>query len=153
MSIQLIDFYRYSCVRGVGGPTIENWTTGDTLTLTITPAAQKYVHVTELNFFTKDGFTLADEIRINPWGYASPANVDLANLRQMYSIATNIEPMGPIFDSDSYHWIQIKFRPHIVVSAAAGTEFTVANTGGIHGVIGEDLEIVAFSYEIPQEDA
>lgn len=153
MSLQISQFYRFSCYRGLGGPTTEKWTTGVTPSIVVTPAAGKVVYVTEAQFFMKDGFSIADAFRINPWGYDVTENVDIGSFNALYCACSVVHPMGPILSGDSYHWLRLEFRPFIQVSDASGTEFTLSNTGGAAGVLGADVEIAVFSYAVDQADA
>jgi len=153
MSVQIIDFYRKTCFVGEGDLTTEKWSDGTTPTLTITPAVSKVIRITSLQFLMKDGFEIDDAFRINPWGNASPANVDIDSFLELVSVCTNRIPV-PI-GAENYHKLILDFKPFIEVSHAGGTVFTVSNSGGEHAVLtpGIDVRIAVFSQSISQADA
>lgn len=158
MSIQLNQFYRYSCYRGLGDPTHARWRTGETATITITPGSNMTVFVTEALLLVADGWELdtvsGDAMRITPWGYTAPYQVDLMGFNMIYAHCRSVEPAGVIVDGDQYHYLQMKFRPFIKVSDAEGTAFTLENTGGAYAVIngGVAAHITVFSYTVATAD-
>jgi hypothetical protein len=160
MAIQIIQFYRYSCYRGLGDPSYVKWVKGGganaTDPITITPGSSKSVFVTEIQFLAEDGFELdtgsGDAIRISPWGYTAPYEVDISSFNMLYAHCRKVEPVGPIIDGAEYHYLTLLFRPFIKVSDVEGTEFTIENTGGSSATVTADMEITVFSYTVDTAD-
>lgn len=158
MAIQIIQFYRYSCYRGLGDPSHATWENGATPAITITPGSNKSVFVTEVKLHVADGWELdtasGDAMRVSPWGYTAPYQVDMRNFNEIYAHCRRVEPVGPIIGGTAYHDLLMTFRPFIRVSDADGTEFKLENTGGAGATIngGVKAEITVFSYTVDTVD-
>lgn len=152
MADKVIDYYKRMCYRDDGGPTadtVTEWVSFTTPALTITPAASKVLRITDVHFTTNDAFTITGDIRISPWGHASPAQVDIDSLLNLITISNEVHPF--INGSSNYYLITLHFKPFIEI--VFGETFTIEHTTGAAGVIGSPIEIAAFAYEVASADA
>jgi hypothetical protein len=127
---RVTDFYQANLLRGQDIITITPWVTGSTPTTIITALAAFHTRIDSLVIFASDDFALASgTIDITPWGNAVPAKISLANMRDLYSVATSIGHKNAILSGGAnYHWLRIDFRPFIFLDSAAS--FTIAHSVG-----------------------
>jgi hypothetical protein len=155
MSAQMIDFYRKTCFTGTGGPESVEWTTGVCPALTITPVVGQLVRVTGLCFMTQTVFDIVDAFRISPWGYGTPAQVDISSFAELINHCINVTPVILGTVTKNYHKLYLPFQPFIEVSDTESTVFAVENSAGATGVLTGSVPIfiTAYSYSVDEADA
>lgn len=147
-------WYRGECYRGDSvrsGPKSVSWTDGSTPALELTATADHVMNVTELVFVSNSAFALGgtDKMVISPWGPELSQEVEVANLKELYSLFANIGGRVVADGSDPMHLIRVSFRPFIRLEEL--TSFTFENSAGATASLNDAADwaqITAFSFEV-----
>lgn len=154
MGANILDFYRGSIPRGNGLIERVSWTTGSTLTLTLTPSTGYVAYVSTLVIAATDTFDLgAASIVVEPWGQDIPPQVSIRDLLGLYAVATHIGEKDVIIGGTGYHWFRIDFKPFPVLVQTNGDTFTVTHSGGETAALTGEVRFTVVAHEVAAADA